>query len=230
MKKLNNILVFVYAFAQSITSIAQSPKDNLLGRYIGTEDVVDMNTGNVTSHCSYAINEIRPNAGYPETNIRDSSCYTNWGYACGTYMVADDSTLRHPITQTYVYGKLFPNDSLYVEWIYYCGGVPGILINIRFSGFKQYGFPAPVGVKERDLNEIEWLLYPNPASDELTVTIPNISEKLHLQLLDVNGKQLLEQSFKISTQLDVGDLPKGVYVLKIMGANANLSKRVVLVE
>lgn len=49
-------------------------------------------------------------------------------------------------------------------------------------------------------------------------------------MLDTNGKQVIAQQFKTSTQIDVSTLPKGVYVVIIKGVTVNMSKRVVLVN
>ena len=83
---------------------------------------------------------------------------------------------------------------------------------------------APVGLFTLNNKQKEWYLFPNPAVNELNIVLLGLTEEMNLHVLDINGRLVLEQKFKTSTQIDVGDLPKGVYVVRIKGASVNLRK------
>lgn len=62
-------------------------------------------------------------------------------------------------------------------------------------------------------------LFPNPASNQLTLTIDNSVVLKNLTIFDVNGKKSLEQlDFKAQAfqhKMDVSQLPAGIYFLKV---------------
>lgn len=58
-------------------------------------------------------------------------------------------------------------------------------------------------------------LYPNPVSGELTIESANLKVD-HIRILDMNGKNILEQSIQTSKfQVDFSRFPKGVYIIHL---------------
>lgn len=56
--------------------------------------------------------------------------------------------------------------------------------------------------------------YPNPATDQVTITCPEAPARQHLRLQDATGRLVKEfQQTGATTQLSLTDLPKGYYVL-----------------
>jgi hypothetical protein len=74
---------------------------------------------------------------------------------------------------------------------------------------------------EAYLNENEISLYPNPTIDYITLTIPNISIGINeLSLFDIHGKLLkTEVITNKTTTLNLSNLPKGIYFLKVKESN-----------
>ncbi|HEY1040873.1 MAG TPA: T9SS type A sorting domain-containing protein, partial [Bacteroidia bacterium] len=156
-------------------------------------------------------------------------------------------TWRNRIVFNEIHGAQFP-EHIIIEWVRGIGDPNyGPWISpAHVQALKRYGdielicftenFNQVIGVcnfigLEDHINdqENEFTLNPNPCSDKLSITV-NTSESLYLQLLDINGKLVLEQAFKNTTQLDIANLPKGMYMVRIKGSTINLAKRVVLVE
>ena len=67
-------------------------------------------------------------------------------------------------------------------------------------------------------------LFPNPVKDLLNVKISNsCSDKYIIDLIDFNGRQILSQQyFANEIQINISNLSKGVYLLKIRDENNNL--------
>ena len=67
------------------------------------------------------------------------------------------------------------------------------------------------------------LIYPNPASTEITVVLPNGSngDYSRLQLLDVSGMVVREVQTpeQTSLRMDVSELPRGIYLCKVHRRN-----------
>ncbi len=96
--------------------------------------------------------------------------------------------------------------------------------------FQADNDPACLTDTREAAQEISWQCYPNPTSEELFLTAPQgASFPLSLQIFDLNGKMCKQQNIR-STQavVQVGDLPEGVYVLKIEGQK--FYKKVVIVR
>lgn len=64
----------------------------------------------------------------------------------------------------------------------------------------------------------EFGIYPNPASDHITVQIKN-STQAQYQIYDLYGRQLLNGSLENNT-IDVSELVRGTYMLKIVDDNS----------
>lgn len=62
-------------------------------------------------------------------------------------------------------------------------------------------------------------VYPNPASDKLKVEVPNTWRSTDLELVDIDGKVLRRFRLKAEADLeiDVAELPTGVYILRWTG-------------
>jgi len=79
-------------------------------------------------------------------------------------------------------------------------------------------------------NESEISIYPNPANDKLTITIPTYSAVNHtmLELFDIYGKLLKSITITESTTIvDVSGYPSGVYVVRFMDEKGIVSKRII---
>ena len=226
MKALH-FFIILFVLTQSTLLKAQSPKDNVLGHYTGLERVTNTNTSGF-SDCFSAIYNIKAPASYPSVIIEDTSCLVTGG-AAGNFIVYDDSTIRNYWTQTYINGQLYPNDSLYFKWWYAC--CPEI--QVEFFGFKQYGFPAPIGIKEYADFTYNLVLSPQPAADLLYIQ----SEQLLFTALggpvlyDLNGRKTDVPTKYVNNNtytIDVSDLPSGIYILGIETDKGLLRKKVLV--
>ena len=90
------------------------------------------------------------------------------------------------------------------------------LSNVRYLSFTDYKTEAPI-VKTQDEGSLR--LYPNPASNELSVAYQALkSGTVHLRIVDLTGKTLVEQqhentSGENAVKLNISALPAGVYLL-----------------
>lgn len=78
-------------------------------------------------------------------------------------------------------------------------------------------------------------VYPNPADQELNLSLPAaLGEQLTaLSLHDLSGRTVLSRSARggqLTQRLDVGQLPDGMYLLRLSGADGPLASRKVVVR
>lgn len=68
-----------------------------------------------------------------------------------------------------------------------------------------------------EANRLEFDMYPNPASNNLTIQLPSGSEKAVVQLYDNIGRLALTKNISSSNnKLSVNNLSTGIYILKIL--------------
>ncbi|MFA6923494.1 MAG: YCF48-related protein [Bacteroidales bacterium] len=80
--------------------------------------------------------------------------------------------------------------------------------------------------KRINTNNSKLLIYPNPATNNITIEIPKITEGSTIYVCNINGQELIKQRTNTSkTKLDVSTLPGGVYFVKVVNEKGvNLGK------
>ena len=86
---------------------------------------------------------------------------------------------------------------------------------------------TPISVEEIDIqsgNPDGLLVYPNPATDRLTVRLPGTT-RFETALYDLSGRRVVERSQHAT--LDLSQLPPGIYLLNVYTHEHVLTRRVV---
>jgi hypothetical protein len=93
--------------------------------------------------------------------------------------------------------------------------------NLAFTG-------SIAGIKENKFNA-EIKLFPNPASDKLVVSVGNSkSTKGQIEIADMQGKKIKSLNnidFTANTSIDIADLPKGEYIIKLSTSEGILTQK-----
>lgn len=71
-----------------------------------------------------------------------------------------------------------------------------------------------VGIVEIN-EEINWYIYPNPASDKITIFLSNSPNQQLIEIYNALGYLAKEIQVKENTQLDISDLLSGLYFIKL---------------
>lgn len=89
---------------------------------------------------------------------------------------------------------------------------------------------STVGIPESDAGSIH--LFPNPARDVVKISLDNSSDLTRVSLIDLTGKTIFDRSVpKINEiTLNVGDLPRGYYFIRILLNNEMVNRRLILAE
>ena len=83
-----------------------------------------------------------------------------------------------------------------------------------------------VGIERAGLPD--WNVYPNPATDRLFIEMSADGADALVRLMTIDGKQVLAERIRHSTDIQVGHLPGGVYLLVIESGNVTGTYRVVI--
>ena len=89
---------------------------------------------------------------------------------------------------------------------------------------KEFTYNDGVGVIE--LNDIGLSIYPNPASETVTITANNVEK---ISILDVNGKLIRSITNTVfPTIINIKDLEKGSYFVTVFTAKGQVTKKLVV--
>ena len=70
-----------------------------------------------------------------------------------------------------------------------------------------------IGIPETPLSNIH--IYPNPATDQLYISLPDNTPTAQLELYSLLGAKLLQTQVHHQTPIDISQLPKGMYVYRL---------------
>ncbi|MFZ4542924.1 MAG: reprolysin-like metallopeptidase [Saprospiraceae bacterium] len=105
-----------------------------------------------------------------------------------------------------------------------------------FVGTLRYNIEinanAPTSsVKDQDLDKVIFV-YPNPAGELINIQMNDPSIQLSkVQLFDINGREVVNKNWpgtEYNTQIETGQLPAGMYLIKISKAGVYTTKRVMI--
>jgi hypothetical protein len=109
----------------------------------------------------------------------------------------------------------------------YSGINEGVLTSIYFIDDVEL-WACTVGMSDQDAPEGA-RVYPNPASDFITVQLPLTSGKAQLELISADGRVISEQVISAaSNQLAVAQIPPGQYTLHVRTAERTFVEKIVV--
>ncbi len=107
---------------------------------------------------------------------------------------------------------------------------------IKMKGVSSFGCVGEVektlqisatGI-EKLTNELSVVVYPNPAKDQVSIDWEENSNTLQLKLYDAFGKLMIEKQIVKGQNLDISELPSGVFILQLNGLNKQSQLRLIV--
>ena len=102
---------------------------------------------------------------------------------------------------------------------------------IDYINFPMNGEMAPIAIEENSDNPIT--AYPNPATTQLNITLPDASAQYGLALFNLNGQKVLSRSINGGNSiytLNVQNIPAGVYLMSLFNENEFHTIKVTIVK
>jgi len=129
--------------------------------------------------------------------------------------------------QTFVPGHMTSlGDNLFVAQVHNVDVDFDGTILIPFTSASQNFYVAELsssaitGIADEMANEADFAVFPNPASNILTIQNSSDKiEKLNFEVVDAFGKKLItNQLISGNNAVDIGELPSGLYFIRVFGA------------
>jgi hypothetical protein len=87
------------------------------------------------------------------------------------------------------------------------------------------GFPLSTGNSIERQKEI--LIYPNPATDVITIEMGN-TEPATIEILDITGKVVLIRNNQAQhATIDINNLPNGIYLVRVRSASQMAVQKII---
>ncbi len=86
-------------------------------------------------------------------------------------------------------------------------------------------------IKGIDTRNPDFRLYPNPAKDQVNLSIPDITGKLLIEIISMDGTVVQKREEPISkriVQLNVSDLSRGIYIVRLTSQSGMVTLKLVL--
>lgn len=84
-------------------------------------------------------------------------------------------------------------------------------------------------VNVQEINNADFLVYPNPAADVLNIQLQNESIDATASLIDATGRVVLSQTLNAKlNSIDITSLNQGLYIVRVNNAGAVTSEKVVI--
>ncbi len=193
------IVVSTPAFGQSQDSIQVTIADSLF--WSQPNETIHLRvTDSITQQVWYdTVALVSPTTGFHDTLYLDSGLY-----------ICDVLSIGAAVQMPYI--KL--DNGYIVPW-----GYPAY-------EFYLFRVPGNMTAVEKVNTRSRIHIYPNPAEDQITVTLPDDAPYL-VTLLNVNGKALHRQTSSRTARatLDVKELPPGIYLVQVAGSHSRSVSR-----
>ncbi len=218
------------------THLYSNPEINVIGNSVNIPDgsvstATTNNTdfGSVIITASATNNFIVQNTGLASLNV---SSITITGADASLFSIVGPST---PFTVSPSGAQI-----LSVQFAPLTVGTKTALIHLFSNDYSEssYDFVVSgtaalnVGLKEQSAINFDLVVYPNPASDHLTVKYNDLkAEDATLKLINSLGQVVIEESLSkdcCSKDLNIQGLPKGIYLLQVKGKTLSEVKKVMI--
>ncbi len=100
-------------------------------------------------------------------------------------------------------------------------------------GVYKRSLADAVSVNELASNELQFRVYPNPASDHVRLDLSSMADsQTEVSVYAVNGQKMVSETVKAKSniELDVRSYPAGIYFVKIVSGNKSAAKKIMVVK
>ncbi len=196
----------------------------------GNTYIVQLKTNNYGYQSSYTLKDGSGTLLYERHNCDDNTLYEDDFYlfpGCYELRIEDtgDNGLEfwHQPSQGVGYFKILDPD-----------GIPLYTFEPDFGGYASFEFGIGNITKIDDVkNPFVYSVYPNPASDNISINITGPGEnKVSSILSNTVSTKIIEQTWyayqkETGTEMDISSLPAGVYVLTIVYGNHKRTEKII---
>jgi hypothetical protein len=174
----------------------------------------NLNVSSITAAFTYSLVSCCNQIGYSDSSYGAPAVSWHWSFTSTTGYPFQTSTQQNPFEY-----MGFGTNAVCLKVTTQLGCVDSICKNVyeNIQGINKYS------------NGPELTVYPNPAQNNFTIQTTS-TEKLTLEMFDVNGRLVLSQNINGTTNIDATNIVAGVYNINLTSAYGLSNKRLVIVK
>lgn len=126
-----------------------------------------------------------------------------------------------------------PGDSVTVAFALIAGSELSDIINS--AALAQLQYDQVTGIKNNEMPSSNLYLYPNPATDEITVSFMlDKTSEVTMEIYDLSGRVIYtgnsetEQAGMVSSRINTSKITSGYYLLKVTAGNRSISEKLII--
>ncbi len=109
-------------------------------------------------------------------------------------------------------------------------GLLDMLIGNYSGGLSLYKGDLNSSIEELAVQQLNSSVFPNPTHSMLSVSVEGNGARVAATLFDITGRVIEQRSFRMRTELDLGRLEAGTYILFLTSEGNSSSHRIVKIE
>ncbi len=196
-----------------------------------------MDYGNIDSSDSHFAMSL-PSMGYLEEDLHRVNTVDGWGtlktphgvYQClrvKSHVIQSDSAF---MTSSGM-GMRIPQEYTEYIWLAKSKSFPIAVatVSILGSSIKYMDSYIPfAGINDSKDVKVKMTIQPNPATNNVFITLKATTDRSNLVISDITGKEVLKKSFTNNTNVDISGFAKGVYIINILNDNNTYSEKLIV--
>ena len=178
------------------------------------------------SRCSQAPLPGGVNYRVSPVGVSQSFYFSPSTYGTSVEMSTDGITWSAPApTQVLYYVPAGTSQGVYIRSVNDCGTGASAYYNCKAAACPSCP-KRLMNVTSFESGILEVNVYPNPANDQLTVSIPETDQVVNVSIYNLTGQLVkeIQVSGNTNTIVDVAALPSGMYITRIVSADGKLNQ------
>jgi hypothetical protein len=187
----------------------ECPEDS--ASWIAYRNALDVLPDGNLIFCTTKNIDFYPGVQPEPTQIRFFKLRPDLGLIWQKFLFGDDGNYR-------VWGiKAHPDGGIVVSGTYSPTPPLNGAMEIFFMKTDSEGLLTNIGEGEPKIKTTEAILYPNPASENITIEFSQVYQTANFRLMDIGGKVVLEKELGTNYQsINISSFPSGTYVYRIV--------------
>ena len=218
-------------FGTGVTSVSFNTLSNLTNTFVPASGFVDFRCSKntlINASTSYDLEVI-----YQSIDVysQHTGVWIDWDNS-GTFETSErvldtnvetDNAGSHTFTTTVTPpANATLNTVLTMRVISNMNSSPVVCSNNLAGRADDYGVYVSTTLGNEAVSALQLKIYPNPVQDELTITLQNNAVISAYEIYDITGKRVMGSTQITSNRIQVSELSKGMYFMKIKAGNLEM--------
>ena len=101
------------------------------------------------------------------------------------------------------------------------------IVNTSRSNIKNQ--MAPLSAQTSAATDLSFSIYPNPAKDEIFISLQNTNTVAKVEIFDVTGRVVFSTAnYTSNLPVNISTLSNGIYTLKVMKEGKQMAKKIII--